>query len=143
MSEWFKELVLKTSDTKVPRVRISVSPPYIGTTKVVPIIFIRRSTQVGRRGRFAKPLGRELPAQGFESLLLRQKTDIHFCEYLFFIGWDSNPEWAKSVNKSCLWQVFSFLVRRPVPKPLAWVVKRGDALRHIPSSPPKNRYSLL
>lgn len=30
-----------------------------------------RSTQVGRRGRFAKPLGRVFPAQGFESLLLR------------------------------------------------------------------------
>ncbi len=27
MSEWFKELVLKTSDSKEPRVRISVSPP--------------------------------------------------------------------------------------------------------------------
>ncbi len=30
MSEWFKELVLKTSDAKAPRVRISISPPYRG-----------------------------------------------------------------------------------------------------------------
>ena len=28
VSEWFKELVLKTSDAKAPRVRISASPPY-------------------------------------------------------------------------------------------------------------------
>ena len=27
VSEWFKELVLKTSDAKAPRVRISASPP--------------------------------------------------------------------------------------------------------------------
>ena len=29
VSEWFKELVLKTSDAKAPRVRISASPPLI------------------------------------------------------------------------------------------------------------------
>ena len=28
VSEWFKELVLKTSDAKAPRVRISASPPF-------------------------------------------------------------------------------------------------------------------
>ena len=34
MSEWFKELVLKTSDSKEPRVRIPVSPPKIPFTSV-------------------------------------------------------------------------------------------------------------
>ena len=29
VSEWFKELVLKTSDAKAPRVRISASPPLL------------------------------------------------------------------------------------------------------------------
>ena len=29
VSEWFKELVLKTSDAKAPRVRISASPPFL------------------------------------------------------------------------------------------------------------------
>ncbi len=31
VSEWFKELVLKTSDAKAPRVRISASPFLIST----------------------------------------------------------------------------------------------------------------
>ena len=53
--------------------------------KVVPIIFIRRSTQVGRRGRFAKPLGRELPAQGFESLLLRQNRKDAYRHLFCFV----------------------------------------------------------
>ena len=58
MSEWFKELVLKTSDAKAPRVRIPISPPFF-----ILIIFIRRSTQVGRRGAPAKGVGRESGAR--------------------------------------------------------------------------------
>ena len=67
MSEWFKELVLKTSDSKEPRVRISVSPPTerqvslrLAFPKIKYEIEIRlwRSTQVGRRGAPAKGVGR-------------------------------------------------------------------------------------
>ena len=60
VSEWFKELVLKTSDTQVPRVRISSSPPHFFH------IFhnsVWRSTQVGRRGAPAKGVGRETGAR--------------------------------------------------------------------------------
>ena len=41
-------------------------------------ITIWRSTQAGRRGRFAKPLGRIILAPGFKSPLLRQKR-TNFC----------------------------------------------------------------
>ena len=68
MSEWFKELVLKTSDSKEPRVRISVSPPTERqvssetclSAKIKYRIEFRlwRSTQVGRRGAPAKGVGR-------------------------------------------------------------------------------------
>ena len=57
VSERFKELVLKTSDAKAPRVRISASPP------LQFYIQIRRSTQVGRRGAPAKGVGRETGAR--------------------------------------------------------------------------------
>ena len=33
MSEWFKELVLKTSDSQEPWVRIPLSPPLLFSTK--------------------------------------------------------------------------------------------------------------
>ena len=65
VSEWFKELVLKTSDAKAPRVRISASPPLFKNSIVVMLVqidcaanSIRRSTQVGRRGAPAKGVGR-------------------------------------------------------------------------------------
>ena len=55
MSEWFKELVLKTSDSKEPWVRIPLSPPpfYIE-------IAIRNLEKYprGRRGSPAKGVGR-------------------------------------------------------------------------------------
>ena len=49
VSEWFKELVLKTSDAKAPRVRISASPflyLYDCFTFTV-AVRVWRSTQVG------------------------------------------------------------------------------------------------
>ena len=56
MSERFKELVLKTSDSKEPRVRISVSPPIFFYIRK--IFRLWRSTQAGRRGAPAKGVGR-------------------------------------------------------------------------------------
>ena len=35
MSEWFKELVLKTSDSQEPWVRIPLSPPLFFSTSVI------------------------------------------------------------------------------------------------------------
>ena len=74
VSEWFKELVLKTSDTKVPWVRIPPSPPRIAhSARLSGIRLIKkerepyltkaalltwRNTQVGRRGAPAKGVGR-------------------------------------------------------------------------------------
>ncbi len=40
VSEWFKELVLKTSDAKAPRVRISASPPSFSVKHVALICVI-------------------------------------------------------------------------------------------------------
>ena len=54
VSEWFKELVLKTSDAKAPRVRISASPPLLFKkfnihlrliAHSAGVNYIRRSTQ--------------------------------------------------------------------------------------------------
>ena len=39
VSEWFKELVLKTSDSQEPWVRIPPSPPYLYSTAVYDRIF--------------------------------------------------------------------------------------------------------
>ena len=74
VSEWFKELVLKTSDTKVPWVRIPPSPPRIAHSKgcrasvlikkerepylTKAALLTWRNTQVGRRGAPAKGVGR-------------------------------------------------------------------------------------
>ena len=60
MSEWFKELVLKTSDAKAPRVRISASPPYLFLNS-----FLLNSEKYsrGRRGAPAKGVGRESGAR--------------------------------------------------------------------------------
>ncbi len=67
MSEWFMELVLKTSDTERYRRFESYSLRHF---------FIRRHTQVGRRGAPAKGVGRELPAREFKSLCLRHRKSI-------------------------------------------------------------------
>ena len=50
VSEWFKELVLKTSDAKAPRVRISASPFFLifilgNDYETVVVALVRRSTQ--------------------------------------------------------------------------------------------------
>ena len=48
MSEWFKELVLKTSDSKEPRVRIPISPPFFYKLNILYIqVTIWSSTGVG------------------------------------------------------------------------------------------------
>ena len=49
VSERFKELVLKTSDSKEPRVRIPFSPPFFKITTLwfSSYVTIRSSTQVG------------------------------------------------------------------------------------------------
>ena len=65
VSEWFKELVLKTSDAKAPRVRISASPPLfiLILSRVVWLIrqpqphFTEKYSR-GRRGAPAKGVGR-------------------------------------------------------------------------------------
>ncbi len=58
MSEWFKELVLKTSDSQEPWVRIPLSPPLI-SPKMKQVFDLQpcRSTQVAIRGSPAKGVG--------------------------------------------------------------------------------------
>ena len=58
VSEWFKELVLKTSDAKAPRVRISASPP----TQFNNFINSEKYSR-GRRGAPAKGVGRATGAR--------------------------------------------------------------------------------
>ena len=76
MSEWFMELVLKTSDTERYRRFESYS---------LRQFFIRRHTQVGRRGAPAKGVGRELPAREFKSLCLRQTKKHCNCSVFLFL----------------------------------------------------------
>ena len=59
VSEWFKELVLKTSDAKAPRVRISASPPFF---ILIPFLNSEKYSR-GRRGAPAKGVGRESGAR--------------------------------------------------------------------------------
>ncbi len=63
MSEWFMELVLKTSDTA--RYRRFESYSLRQLFGDIP--------KFGRRGAPAKGVGRELPAREFKSLCLRQE----------------------------------------------------------------------
>ena len=71
VSEWFKELVLKTSDTKVPRVRISSSLPVsfgqvLNLPKINWISFkisVMEKYSRGRRGAPAKGVGRSRGAR--------------------------------------------------------------------------------
>ena len=66
MSEWFKELVLKTSDSQEPWVRIPLSPPCRSKRRLFCIFqnsihrfYLQpcRSTQVAIRGSPAKGVG--------------------------------------------------------------------------------------
>ena len=59
VSEWFKELVLKTSDAKAPRVRISASPPFF----YLNIVLNSEKYSRGRRGAPAKGVGRATGAR--------------------------------------------------------------------------------
>ena len=64
MSEWFKELVLKTSDSQEPWVRIPLSPPpFSPTTESLAERSTCRSTQVAIRGSPAKGVDRETGAR--------------------------------------------------------------------------------
>ena len=70
VSEWFKELVLKTSDAKAPRVRISASPPPFKNSILIEVYCpIRRAVthtekySRGRRGAPAKGVGRATGAR--------------------------------------------------------------------------------
>ena len=54
MSEWFKEPVLKTGDSKEPWVRIPLSPPFFSF-----IMSVLEKYSRGRRGSPAKGVGRE------------------------------------------------------------------------------------
>ena len=66
MSEWFKELVLKTSDAKAPRVRISASPPFKYFLRLSAFRLSVTHTEKysrGRRGAPAKGVGRATGAR--------------------------------------------------------------------------------
>ena len=73
VSEWFKELVLKTSDAKAPRVRISASPPLLFKDRLIFYLrLIAHSAGInlymekysrGRRGAPAKGVGRATGAR--------------------------------------------------------------------------------
>ena len=64
MSEWFKELVLKTSDSQEPWVRIPLSPPpFSPTTESLAERSSCRSTQAAIRGSPAKGVDRETGAR--------------------------------------------------------------------------------
>ena len=68
VSEWFKELVLKTSDAKAPRVRISASPPFF-IFNILSCFLTRHEKTLmekysrGRRGAPAKGVGRATGAR--------------------------------------------------------------------------------
>ena len=94
VSERFKELVLKTSDSKEPWVRIPPSPPMSASCKASPflclvcrtaetiLILKWRSTQVGRRGSPAKGVGWET---GARVRISPSPPEKEIRKYLFFV----------------------------------------------------------
>ena len=62
VSERFKELVLKTSDSQEPWVRIPPSPP-ADPNKIAPVPLTLEMYSRGRRGAPAKGVGRETVAR--------------------------------------------------------------------------------
>ena len=88
VSEWFKELVLKTSDAKAPRVRISASPPFFYYN----LIFMNSEKYSrGRRGAPAKGVGRATGARVQISPSPPYKKNIPFgMFFLYFRRRDLN-----------------------------------------------------
>ena len=67
MSEWFKELVLKTSDSKEPRVRIPVSPPNLRRNPLgVTAVFVLKSPFYKRVADKKAPEGQVFKQAGTE-----------------------------------------------------------------------------
>ncbi len=101
VSEWFKELVLKTSDAKAPRVRISASPPLLFKDSLIFYLrLIAHSAGInlymekysrGRRGAPAKGVGRATGARVQISPSPPYKKNIPFgMFFLYFRRRDLN-----------------------------------------------------
>ena len=109
VSERFKELVLKTSDSQEPWVRIPPSPP-ADPNKIAPVPLTLEMYSRGRRGAPAKGVGRETVAR-VQIPPSPPNLRSAFCDRRFFLSYNCCKKRETDTPDACLslFLLFSYM----------------------------------